>query len=183
MPVKNNSVVKNSSKAYGYNYASLSDIVNAGHTIPAMRIKPTEYGEYVEYLDDKGGWQTGAKIVVPEMKGSNDAQKYGSALTYARRYTVQMALGLACADDDKIETQTAEQKADNERYNASRPSFDDIRAKLDTLGTQTEVNAYAKEISKAYPNPTEKQRYHIQTMFSAKREQLTMQRLTHHESN
>lgn len=176
-------VVKNNSKAYGYNYASLSDIVNAGFTIPAMRIKPTEYGEFVEYIDDKGEWQTGAKIVVPEMKGSNDAQKYGSALTYARRYTVQMALGLACADDDKIETQTAEQKADNERYNASRPSFDDIRAKLDTLKTQTEVNAYAKEVGKAYPNPTEKQRYHINTMFSARREQLTAERRTYHESN
>lgn len=176
-------VVKNNSKAYGYNYASLSDIVNAGLELPKMRIKPTEYGEFVEYLDDKNEWQTGAKIVVPEMKGSNDAQKYGSALTYARRYTVQMALGLACADDDKIETQTAEQKADNERYNASRPSFDDIRAKLDTLKTQTEVNEYAKEISKVYPNPTEKQRYHIQTMFNVKREQLTTQRLTHHESN
>lgn len=176
-------VVKNISKAYGYNYASLSDIVNAGFAIPAMRIKPTEYGEFVEYIDNNGEWQTGAKIVVPEMKGSNDAQKYGSALTYARRYTVQMALGLACADDDKIETQTAEQKADNERYNASRPSFDDIRAKLDTLKTQTEINEYAKEVGNAYPNPTEKQRYHINTMFSARRERLTAERRTYHESN
>ena len=175
-------VVKNGSKAYGYNYASLSDIANAGIEIPKMRVKATEYGEFVEYFDGQD-WQTGAKVVVPEMKGSNDAQKYGSALTYARRYTVQLALGLACTDDAKIETQSAEQAQDNERYNKSKPSFDDIRAKLDELKTQTEVNAYAKEIAKAYPNPTEKQRYHIQTMFAAKREGLTTQRLTHHESN
>ena len=67
-------IVKNNSKAYGYNYASLADIVNAGFELPQMRLKPTEYGEYVEYLDDKGEWQTGAKVVVPDMKGSNDAQ-------------------------------------------------------------------------------------------------------------
>lgn len=176
-------VVKNNSKAYGYNYASLSDIANAGFTIPAMRLKATEFGEFVEYLDDKGEWQTGAKIVIPEMKGSNDAQKYGSALTYARRYTVQMALGLACADDDKIETQTAEQKAENERYNSNRLSFDDIRKSLDDFKTQAEVNAFAKKVSEAYPNPTDKQRAVIKTMFEAKREKLTAERLTYHESN
>lgn len=176
-------VVKNNSKAYGYNYASLADIVNAGFELPQMRIKPTENGEYVEYLDDKGEWQIGAKVVVPDMKGTNDAQKYGAAISYARRFTAQLALKIATSDDQKVETQTAEQKADNERYNASKPSFDDIRAKLDTLKTQTEINAYAKEIGRAYPNPTEKQRYHINTMFAAKREQLTAERHTYHESN
>ena len=171
-------VVKNGSKAYGYNYASLADIVNAGFEIPKMRVKATEFGEFVEYFDGTD-WQTGAKIVVPEMKGSNDAQKYGSALTYARRYTVQMALGLACSDDSKIETQSAEQAKDNEKYNASRMSFDDIKAKLDTLKTISEINAFAKEVSKIYPNPTEKQRYAIQTMFGIRREELTEARMTY----
>lgn len=72
-------VVKNRSKAYGYNYTSLADIANAGFEIPKMRVRPTEFGEFIEYFDGNE-WQTGAKIVVPDMKGSNEAQRYGSAL-------------------------------------------------------------------------------------------------------
>ena len=51
-------------------------------------------------------------------------------------------------------------------------SFDDIRAKLETLETTAEVNTYANEVAKAYPNPTEKQRYAIQTMFANRREDI-----------
>ena len=170
-------VVKNNSKAYGYNYASLSDIANAGFEIPKMRLKATEFGEFVEYFDGQD-WQTGAKIVVPEMKGSNDAQKYGSALTYARRYTVQMALGLACSDDAKVETQTAEQAIDNENYNKNKLSFDDITKKLKDMTTLAEVNAFAKEVSGIYQNPTEKQRYVIKTMFEAARERIVSEKRT-----
>ena len=101
-------IVKNTSKAgsgsYGYNYASLADIVEQGFEIPKMRIKPifSPNGEYVaDYLEyfDGTEWQMGARVVVPEMKGSNEAQRYGSALTYARRYTAQMALQLVCDDE------------------------------------------------------------------------------------
>ena len=170
-------VVKNNSKAYGYNYASLSDIANAGFEIPKMRLKATEFGEFVEYFDGQD-WQTGAKIVVPEMKGSNDAQKYGSALTYARRYTVQMALGLACSDDAKVETQSAEQARDNENYNKNKPSFDDITKKLKDMTTLAEINAFAKEVSGIYQNPTDKQRYVIKTMFDAARERIVNEKRT-----
>ena len=176
-------IVKNSSKAYGYNYASLADIVNAGFELPQMRIKPTENGEYVEYLDDKGEWQIGAKVVVPDMKGSNDAQKYGAAISYARRFTAQLALKIATSDDQKIETQDEETKSYNEKRNASRMSFDEINSKLDSMKTIAEINAFAKEVSAAYPNPTDKQRHAITTMFSIRREKLTEERLTHRESD
>lgn len=58
------------------------------------------------------------------------------------------------------------------RYQKSSLSFDDIRAHLKTLNTSAEVNAYANEVSKAYPNPTDKQRYAIQTMFAERREDI-----------
>ena len=170
MPLEN--IVNNSSKAYGYNYASLGDIARAGHKIPQMRIKPTDNGEYVEYLDSKGEWQIGAKVVVPDMKGSNDAQQYGAALTYARRYTALLALSLICDDDKKVETADADTAKYNDAKKAERPSFDDIRAHLKELKTTVEVNAYAREIGKAYPNPTEKMKYVIETMFSSRREEI-----------
>ena len=159
----NSKVLKNKSQAYGYKYSSLGDIANAGFEIPKMRVMATEFGEFVEYLDEKGEWQTGAKIVVPDMKGSNEAQRYGSALTYARRYTAMLALQLVCDDDDKVETHSEEQR----NYNASRRiSFDDIRTTLDTLKTDAEVKQYAKEVDAKFDNPTEKQRAVIRKLFT-----------------
>lgn len=183
MPVKDNKIIKTASPGYNYNYASLGDIAKAGFTIPKMRVKPTENGDYIEYLDDNGDWQIGAKIVIPEMAKSNDAQKYGAAVTYARRVTTQLALSLVCTDDDKVETHSKEDADANEKRNASRMSFDDIQKKLNELNTISEINAFAKEVSAAYPTPTDKMRYVIQNMFSKRREEITEARMTHHESN
>ena len=165
-------VITNKSKAFNYNYTSLADIVNAGQELPQMRIKPTENGEYIEYLDDKGEWQIGARVVIPDMKGSNDAQKYGAAISYARRYTAQLAFKLATTDDQAVETQSAEQAKDNERHDAERPSFDDIKAKLDKMTTVNEVNEYARGINDIYPTPTDKQRWAIRSMFAIRRDQI-----------
>ena len=52
------------------------------------------------------------------------------------------------------------------------PDFDSIKAKLDTLKTVDEVNEYAKEVVKLFPNPTEKQNWSIRTMFSIRRSQI-----------
>ena len=174
----NNKIVKTASQGYNYNYASLGDIAKAGFEIPKMRIKPGENGDYIEYLDSNDEWQIGAKIVIPEMNKSNEAQKYGAAVTYARRVTAQLALQLVCSDDDKVETHTKEDADANEKHNANRITFDDIRAKLDKLNTISEINAFAKEVQQAYPNPTDKQRYVITTMFNTRREELTVKRVS-----
>lgn len=134
-------IVKNNSKAYGYNYASLADIVNQGFTIPKMRIKATEFGNFIEYQDDKGEWQTGAPLVVPEMKGMNAAQAMGSALTYARRYTAQMALGLACDDDAKLEKTKGAPQTTGKTLSRNL-DFAEVRKKVKTLETENELNAY-----------------------------------------
>lgn len=171
-----NKIVKTASKGYNYNYASLGDIAKAGIEIPKMRIKPTENGDYIEYLDDNGEWQIGAKIVIPEMVKSNDAQKYGAAVTYARRVTAQLALSLVCSDDDKVETSDKATEEYNEKRNTTRLTFDDIAEHLKTLKTTVAVNAYAKEVEKSYPNPTDKQRYAIRTMFENRREEIVTRR-------
>ena len=173
MQVKDdNQIIKAASKGYNYNYASLADIAKAGKTIPKMRIKPTENGDYIEYLDSNDEWQIGAKIVIPEMAKSNEAQKYGAAVTYARRVTAQLALQLVCSDDDKVETHTKEDADANEKLNTNRMSFEDIKAKLDGMKTIAEVDAFAKEVSNIFQNPTDKQRWSIRTMFSIRREEI-----------
>lgn len=174
MSTNDSKVVKNNSKAYGYNYTSLADIANAGFEIPKMRVRPTDTGEFIEYFDGKD-WQTGAKIVVPEMKGSNEAQRYGSALTYARRYTALMALQLVCSDDDNVETHSEAERQYNNRASNTKKNgidFDGIRETLEALDDEQSINDYAKEIRAKYTNLTEKQAYVIQTLFINRREDL-----------
>ena len=121
-------IIGNKSDGHNYHYASLADIARQGIEIPPMRVVPLtdEHGniqtangqpiEYVEaYITQLGDWVRGARIVVPSSTRSNEAQNYGAALTYARRYTVLTLLGIACDDDDKIETHSeADQKANEE---------------------------------------------------------------------
>lgn len=124
-------IIGNKSEGHNYHYASLADIARQGITIPPMRVVP-EFdkeghlvAEYVEALmenRDKEGkllsaeWVRGARIVVPSSTRMNEAQAYGSALTYARRYTVLTLLGIACDDDDKVEAHSeADQKANEDR--------------------------------------------------------------------
>lgn len=97
-------IIKNASSGFGYRYASLSDIAEQGIEIPKMKTVTEEGHDYIAYWDaDLSDWVRGAEIVIPEAKGMNEAQRYASAVTYARRVTVQLAKGLACRDDDAIE--------------------------------------------------------------------------------
>ena len=99
-------VVANRSKAYGYNYASLGDIATQGFNIPKMKTGTENGKEYVYCYDaELKEWVRGAEIVIPNMKNMNEAQRYGSALTYARRYSVLMQLGLVCDEDKKLEAE------------------------------------------------------------------------------
>ena len=113
--------VKNNSKGYGYNYASLSDIAIQGFEIPKMKTGTDGGKDYVYYYDKElNEWIQGAEIVVPEAKGMNKAQLYGSALTYARRYTTLMALQLCCGDDNIIEDLTQ----DGDRKTPEKKEYD-----------------------------------------------------------
>ena len=134
-------IVANTSKAYGYNYASLSDIANQGFAIPKMKTGTDGEKEYVYYYDaELKEWVRGAEIVVPEMKGSNSAQRYGSAITYARRYTTLLALSLACDDDKKIETQEPTDSKKAERWQGLEQDLNikDLADEFRKLYTQEE---------------------------------------------
>lgn len=113
-------LVGNKSSGYNYKYTSLGDLVLAGVELPPMRVAVLVDGEQtpimangqpVEYVEAYIGneWQRGARIVIPSGNKMNEAQLYGSALTYARRYTALTLLGIACDDDNKIEIRTKEE--------------------------------------------------------------------------
>lgn len=137
-------IVSNSSQGYGYNYAALSDIAMQGFEIPKMKTGTEGEKEYVYYFDkDVKEWVRGAEIVLPDSKGMNKAQLYGSALTYARRYTTLMALSLACEDDKKIESL----KADGTRKTEADMTIDKNQmARVKAMFPEEELKTLGKQL-------------------------------------
>lgn len=134
-------IVKSTSKAFNYNYASLADIVNQGFTLPKMETRNIDGETFMGWLDDQNNWHQGAPLVVPEMKGMNAAQAMGSAITYARRYTAQMALGLACDDDAKLEKTKDAPEATGKVY-GNKIDFKQVREKINSITDLAELTKY-----------------------------------------
>ena len=138
MSEKKDQVVVTKSKAYGYNYASLGDIANQGFEIPRMKTGTEDGKEYVYCYDkDTKEWIRGAEIVIPQMKGMNSAQMYGSALTFSRRYSVMMFLGLVSDDDKQLETKEPQSKI-TEIFDEPIPSLKGLADEFRSLYTKEE---------------------------------------------
>lgn len=100
--------IKKEADGYGYKYTDLAQI----HTY--LEAKNIEYYQYIERLGEDDYIYTvpiiegvekparrGCRVVQAILSGkTNPAQEQGSALTYARRYSLLMAFGLATTDDD-----------------------------------------------------------------------------------
>ena len=98
---------KNGGK-YSYKYVDIAQIHNY------LEEKNMSYYQYIERIDNDDYIMTvkiingeekqalrGSRVVDATLYGNdNPAQKQGSALTYARRYSLLMAFGLATEDDD-----------------------------------------------------------------------------------
>ena len=106
-------ILSKNKEGYGYQYTDLAEI----HRY--LEQNNLRYYQYIERIDGDDYIMTvpqaiqndGELIDLPVRKGcrvvnatlsgkSNPAQEHGSALTYARRYSLLMAFGLATDDDD-----------------------------------------------------------------------------------
>lgn len=137
-----NKIVKNASKGYGYTYSNLADLARAGIDIPPMKTEKIGDDEYV-FAKIGDEWIQGAKVVEMEMKGMNAAQAYGSALTYARRYTVQLVMGIACDDDDKIEQ---DGEARRKEVKTNRIDFNEVREAIKVIDDVASLQDYYKSL-------------------------------------
>mgnify|MGYP000874072716 CR=1 FL=1 len=111
-------ILKKEKEGYGYKYTELSQINEYLDSI-GIRYK------HSMGTDEKGDYIITTPIIegkalepirgcrIPEVvlsKNNNPAQEYGAAVTYARRYSLLMAFGLATEDDD---AECLTQKKDN----------------------------------------------------------------------
>ena len=119
--------VSKNKKGYGYKYTDLAQIheylesINAKYIQIIKRIEGEDYIFTKRCFDNKweDEWLQGSKVVDAVLSGiKNPAQEQGSALTYARRYSLLMAFGLATEDDD---TQSLTQKKETKKVILATP--------------------------------------------------------------
>ena len=106
---KKTTVTKNKN-GYGYKYTDLAQIhdyleQNNMKYYQEIETAPNGYDYVLTYRYIDGKWEEkpkrGCRVVDAVLSGiKNPAQEQGSALTYARRYSLLMAFGLATEDDD-----------------------------------------------------------------------------------
>lgn len=112
-------IIKKDSTGYGYKYASLADIVAQGYEIPKTRVVVEEGRDFIYFYDPEfKEWLRGAEIIIPEMKNANKAQLFGSALTYALRYTTILYNRLATSEDSIIDD--IDDKGESKKDKANR---------------------------------------------------------------
>ena len=104
----NNTRLKKATKGAGYKYTELSQINEYLEEIGIRYIQSIgtdELGDYIITIPIINGEKEdsikGCRIPNTNLyKNNNPAQEYGASLTYARRYSLLMAFGLATEDDD-----------------------------------------------------------------------------------
>lgn len=138
------SVLKKLSQGYGYKYTELSTIHEE------LEKQNITYYQYIEYdanadadyvytvltIDgDEKPARRGCRVVLGDTMKSA-AQEQGSALTYARRYSLLMALGWACEDDDGNNVGKAQEKP------SRKVDFKQVREHLSEIDSESELNSY-----------------------------------------
>lgn len=159
--------IKKLSEGYGYKYAELSTIHEE------LERQNISYYQYIEYDTDADAdyiytvlnvdgkelpARRGCRVISGGDSMKSAAQAQGSAITYARRYSLLMALGWATEDDDGQSAGQPEQKPKR------KLDFREVREHLTEIDEINELNQYWRELKL-----TDKQAAILQSDFAARK--------------
>ena len=138
--------LKKSKQGYGYKYTELAQINEylESKNISYYQYTQTEEGnEFIYTVPIVEGKELparrGCRVIQAALSGkSNPAQEQGSAITYARRYSLLMAFGLATEDDD-AESLTQKPEA-KEALKADPKKMAEGKAKLLKALTENKID-------------------------------------------
>lgn len=143
--------IKKLSQGYGYCYADLSTVHEE------MEKQGITYYQYTEYCNEAGcdyiytvlvidgeeqKPRRGCRVLYGDEKMKTQAQAQGSGLTYARRYSLLMALGWATEDDDGATAGDSAKHPTKTLKTANKVDFKQVREHLSSIETEDELNAY-----------------------------------------
>lgn len=146
-------------------YSSLASVIDAVR--PALssnglafvqRMHDSQGGVAVEtVLIHESGEQYGCGVLfIPASK--QDAQGFGSALSYAKRYSLQSALGIASADDDgEAAVKTPPKQV--------IPVLIDMDYAVDEMAAQPDLEALKTCFAKWYKSAPDSQKELLKTMY------------------
>lgn len=182
--------IKKNKNGYNYKYADLAAIheMLAGAKISYWQETITENGkDYIctHVVDDETGEELrkgrGSEIVpVQEINGKvNPPQAMGGSISYSRRYSLLLILGLATEDDDaesltRQAPKPVERADDKPRPTGNRVSFDEIREKIKNM-RGTELEFYKDKIMAQ--KMTYKQKDAINAIFEKRRAEIMAQNM------
>ena len=130
--------------------ACIEAVIDALHANGIALIQKThdaETGVKVEtiFIHESGEMLSGGTLFVPADK--NNPQGYGSALTYARRYSLMASCGIAPEDDDGNAGSAPRQQA--QKTQPAPPSFS-LQGAKDVIGRCTTLDALKSAYTQAY---------------------------------
>ena len=139
------STIKKTTNGFNYKYAELSVI---HEELERQKITYYQYIEYdpnadadfiytvLNYDGDEKTARRGCRVISGGESMKSAAQAQGSAITYARRYSLLMALGWATEDDDGATAGEPIKKS------SRKIDFRSVREHLAEINTVEELNAY-----------------------------------------
>ena len=148
--------LKKNTQGYGYKYTDLAGIHTYLESIKHTYFQEVDETDHiVTHILDETGKKVrevrGAKIIeTGALSGGkvNPAQDYGSSLTYARRYSLLLAFGLATDDDDaeSLTGKTAVNRATPASSGGGNIDFTEVREKINNATSRDEVEAIYKTV-------------------------------------